>query len=341
MAMTNPFSAGGFDVLSMTMAINKVPDVDRFIGTTERMNLFRPMPVTTTTVAVEESNGVLNLLISQPRGGPAPKNETAKRKLRDFRVPHYPLEDVIRPEEIQGVRSFGSETGVTTEAEVMARKLAEMRRKHDLTAEWLRVQALKGIVLDGDGSTLYNFYTEFGIAQQQMDFDLDDANTDVNYQCRQVVRYIRTSLKGDMATGVHCFCSPDFYDDLIKHGSVKEAFKYFQTQQQLSGDFSGQFKFAGITFEPIESTTTSPDGTTRKFVDDNYAFAFPVGTQSTFMEVLAPADFMETVNTPGLPFYAKQEPMKFNRGTEVHTQMNRLPICVRPEVLVKIGKNID
>ena len=341
MPITNPFTAGGFDVISMTMAINRVPDVDRFIGTTERMGIFRSMPITTTNFIVEEQNGVLNLLVSQPRGGPAPKNTTAKRKIRNFNVPHFPLEDVIRPEEIQGIRAFGQEMGVTSEAEVMARKLAEMRRKHELTAEWLRIKALQGIILDGDATTLYNLYTEFGISQETQDFDLDDSSTDANEKCRKVIRHIRTNLKGDVATGVHCFCSPTFYDAFIKHASVKEAFKYFNTQQQLSGDFSGRFTFAGIVFEPIESSTTSPDGTARKFVDDDYAFAFPTGTQTTFQEVMAPADFMETVNTPGLPYYAKQETMKFNRGTELHTQMNRLPICTRPEVLVKIGMNID
>ena len=40
----------------------------------------------------------------------------------------------------------------------------------------------------------------------------------------------------------------------------------------------------------------------------------------------------------GLPLYAKQEPRQFGRGTDVHTQSNPLPICLRPEVLVKGAK---
>ena len=31
----------------------------------------------------------------------------------------------------------------------------------------------------------------------------------------------------------------------------------------------------------------------------------------------------------GLPLYAKQEPRKFGRGTDVHTESNPLPICLR------------
>lgn len=335
---TNPFTATGYDLISMTMAINKVPDAQRVIGITERLGIFRSNPISTTTFSVEELNGILNLLQSQPRGGPVPKNTTAKRKLRNFAVPHFPLEDVIRPEEVQNVRAFGSENMAETVASVMARKLAEMRRKHDITREWLRLNALKGIVLDADASEIYDFFTEFGLTQQSQSFELDQAGTDVNEECRTALRYIRTNLKGDTMSGAYCLCSPEFYDALIVHSSVKDAFKYFNTQQgqNLSADVSGRFTFAGITFEPIESSTTDPDGTERKFIAANEAMLFPLGTTSTFQEVIAPADFMETANTMGLPFYAKQEPMKFNRGTEVHTQMNVLPMCTRPEVLLRL-----
>ena len=44
--------------------------------------------------------------------------------------------------------------------------------------------------------------------------------------------------------------------------------------------------------------------------------------------------FSETVNTLGLPRYAKAafDP-EFNRWVKVHTQMNPLPLCLRPRVL--------
>ncbi len=56
---------------------------------------------------------------------------------------------------------------------------------------------------------------------------------------------------------------------------------------------------------------------------------------NTFETVFAPADFTETVNTIGKEVYAKQEPRKFNRGIDLHTQSNPLPICYRPGELVK------
>ncbi len=338
MPTTNPFTATGFDLQSMTLAINKIPDAQRVIGLTERLGIFSPRGIATTTFSVEELNGVLNLISSQPRGGPVPKNTTAKRKLRSFAVPHFPIEDIIRPEEVQNVRAFGSENMLENVASVMARKLAEMRRKLELTREYLRLNAMKGIVLDADESTIYNFFTEFGLSQVDQSFELDQSGTDVNERCREALRYMRTNLKGDTMTGAVALCSPEFYDALIIHSSVKDAFKYFQTQQNqtLSSDVSGAFVFAGIRFEPIESSTTDAAGTARKFIAANDAMLVPLGTRETFQEVIAPADFMETVNTIGIPFYAKQSPGKFDRFTDVHAQMNVLPMCTRPEVLLRL-----
>ena len=143
----------------------------------------------------------------------------------------------------------------------------------------------------------------------------------------------------DVYTGILGLCSRTFYDAFIGHPNVREAYKYFSTTQQLSADVSKNFTFAGVTFIPFNANTTSPDGTVRKFVTDHSVHFIPQGTQNTFVEVNAPADFMETVNTPGLPFYAKQEPMKYNRGIEVHTQMNYLPFCARPELLIRGKRN--
>ena len=61
-----------------------------------------------------------------------------------------------------------------------------------------------------------------------------------------------------------------------------------------------------------------------------------MGTVDTFGTYLAPADFNETVNTLGLSLYAKQAPRPFDRGTDLHTQSNPLPMCHRPGVLIKL-----
>ena len=74
------------------------------------MNLFPQKSVRTRNIAVEEMNGVLNLLPTQIPGGNATVGTRGKRKMRSFTIPHIPHDDVVLPEEVQGIRAFGSET---------------------------------------------------------------------------------------------------------------------------------------------------------------------------------------------------------------------------------------
>ena len=72
------------------------------------------------------------------------------------------------------------------------------------------------------------------------------------------------------------------------------------------------------------------------FTDARKAYFFPVGVPGLFRQYNAPADFVETANTIGLPRYAKQAAdQQFARWVMLHVQSNPLPICTRPRVLIK------
>src|SRR3972149_1603591 len=160
MPVINPFATDAFDMVALTAAINKVPNN---YGRLEQLNLMPPQGVRTRTIIIEEMAGVLNLLPTQPVGAPGTVGTTGKRKVRSFVIPHIPHDDVVLPEEVQGIRAFGSETEMEAIAGVMARHLETMRNKHAITLEHLRMGALKGQILDADGSTIYDLYTEFGL----------------------------------------------------------------------------------------------------------------------------------------------------------------------------------
>lgn len=331
--MINPFESDVFNMSSLTASINLLPNK---YGKLESMNLFPQKPVRTRHISVEEQNGVLNLLPTQLPGGSATFEGRTKRKLRSFTIPHIPHDDVILPEEIQGIRAFGSESELESMANVVADHLQSMRNKHAITLEYLRMGALKGVILDADGSALYNLYDEFEITPKTINFALGTASTDVKKKCLEVVRHIEDNLRGEFMTGVHCLVSPEFFDALTSHSKVKEAYDRWQEGAALRDDMRSGFTFGGITFEEYRGQATSPDGTVRKFIAEGEGHCFPIGTAESFVPYFAPADFNETVNTLGLPIYAKQCPRKFDRGTEIHTQSNPLPMCLRPGVLVKV-----
>ena len=333
--MNNPFSNPAFSMAALTAAINILPN--RY-GRLEELNLMPPKPVRQRQIVVEEMNGVLNLLPTLPPGSPGTVGVRGKRKLRSFVVPHIPHDDVVLPEEVQGIRAFGSETETETVAGVVARHLETMRNKHAITLEHLRFGALKGLILDADGSVIYDLYSEFGITAKSFDWDIaaHDSGFDVGKACRELLRYVEDNLQGERMTGIHVLVGKDFFEALTTHDDVIAAYERWQDGQALRTDMRAGFSFCGITFEEYRGQATDANGTARRFIAAGEAHAFPLGTIDTFGTYFAPADFNETVNTVGQPLYAKQEPRKFDRGTDLHTQSNPLPMCHRPGVLVKL-----
>lgn len=335
MPLLNPFNANdAFNMIGLTQAINILPNN---YGRLREMNLLPGKGVRTRVIMVEERNGVLNLLQTKPVGAPGTVDKRSSRTVRSFVIPHIPHDDFIEPSEYDGIRAFGTEGEVSSLAMIMNDHLQSMRNKHAITLEHLRIGALKGIILDADGSTLYNLYTDFGITAKVIDFVLDNEGTEVLTKCLSVIRHIEDNLKGEVMSGVHALCSEEFFDALVTHSSVKDAYKYHQeAAQRLGDDMRKSFRFGGITFEEYRGVATDADGEARRFIAANEAHAFPLGTMGTFETLFAPADFIETANTMGLPVYAKQANAKFDRGVDLHTQSNPLPICYRPGVLVKM-----
>ena len=335
--MQNPFQNPGFSMASLTAAINLIPN--RY-GRLEELNLFPAKPVRTRSVVIESRNGTLNLLPSLPVGSVATQNKHDKRQLHSFVIPHIPLEDVVLPEEVQGVRAFGSETEMDTVAQVLAQHLESMRNKHAITLEHLRMGALKGVILDADGSVLHDLFEVFKLNPSTVNFQLNADTTNVRNKCADVVRGITENLRGEFMTGVRVLCSPSFFAKLTGHAKVEKAYENYAQGAMLRDDVRNGFAFGGIVFEEYLGKASYLDGVgtvqTRDFIAEGEAHAFPLGTVDTFSTYFAPADFNETVNTLGQPLYAKQEPRKFDRGTDLHTQSNPLPMCHRPGVLVKL-----
>lgn len=114
------------------------------------------------------------------------------------------------PEEVQGIRAFGSESELKALADVITDHLQLMRNKHAITLEHLRMEALKGIILDADGSELLNLYNEFEITPKVVNFALGTATTDVKRKCLEVLRHVEGNLSGEYMTEIHALVSPEF-----------------------------------------------------------------------------------------------------------------------------------
>jgi len=327
------FNQDAFSLRSLTAAINKAPYKPGRLG---ELGLFAESGITTTVVQVEEKDGQLTLIQSTPRGGPGSSIGRDARRLRSFTVPHLQREAMVIADEVQNVRAFGTESEVETVQGIVNQRLATLRAMHEVTLEYLRMGALKGVILDGDGATtLYNLFTEFGVAQQTANFDFTDTDLAVRGTCKAALRLMETELGAATYTQARALCSATFFDALIDHPVVQETFKY-REGEMLRADIRRGFLFGGIVWEEYRGKVGLID-----FIADGEAYLFPEGATTEkgplFQTYFAPADFEETVNTMGLPIYAKQaRDPEFQRWVKLHTQSNPLPLCLRPAAVIKL-----
>lgn len=333
--MTNVFEQDAFSVATLTDAINRFPFLPGQVG---RLGIFAEKSVPTTKVAIEERNGVLYLVPNTLRGAPPTRNPGAPpRTLRSFDCTHLVIQDRVQADDaVQNVREFGTVGDLKTTATEVNERLATMSNSLDATLEHLRIGAIKGLILDADGTTtIYNLFDEFGVAApDEVDFDLDNANPaegSIRRTCARVVRTIAGALGGMPFEGVHAFCGDAFFDDLVNHPETRETFLNQAAAAELrSGYAFGRFSFGGITFENYRGRIGATD-----FVHTDAVHFLPVGVPGLFVNYFAPADYVEAANTPGLPKYAKVSPdPQFQKWVDLEAQSNPLPICTRPEVLV-------
>lgn len=338
MAAIDIFKSDAFSTVSITSALNNVPFQPSFL---RDLNLFAPRPVRTETVAVEERNGVLSLIQTSPRGADLDKRGNDKRKIRDFRTVRIAKGDVLRADEIQNIRAFGSETELMQVVDEVNRRMngpSGLMRDVELTWENMALGAIQGVVTDADASTIYNFHTEFGIAAAtEIDFDLDNAapaSGAVRKKCSQVVRQMQKAASGGWIPGrtsVMALCGDAFWDDLTAHTEVRQTYLNTQEASDLrKGLAFEQFNYGGITWVNYRGTD---DGSTVAINTDKAKF-FPVNGNGVFEVAYSPAETFDYVNTPGLPVYGLVLPdAKRNAFVELEVYSYPLFMCTRPAML--------
>lgn len=337
------FTGDPFNMLNLTEAVNKLPQLPSKIGD---MGLFTIKGITTTFAGLEERQGTVSLIQSAERGTRVAEMKHAKKQVRAFQVPHFPLYDSVKADEIVGVREFsagpdytsdGSSDVTDSDAASMLRTIASvlndrlqiMKDSLDITKEYHRINALQGILLDADGSTLLNLFSTFGISQQSFQFDFTATPaTPVKKTCAQICRKMLFILGGTPFTGVQIICGDNFWDLFINCPSVTNAYVNWASNTVLQTQQRNGFMFADCYWM---NYTAQING--NNLVPTDQAIILPLGVRNMFSEIYAPAPFVETVNTKGRPFYAKQRVLEYETGIELHQQSNFLMLPNRPGAL--------
>lgn len=331
MADINIFQDEAFSVPVLTAAINELPYAPGRIG---ELGLFSEEGVTSIVVQIEFDGTTLGLVAAKPRGGVAQAVVLGPRKLIPFNTVHLPQRSTMMADEIQGIRAFGQQSELEVAASRVAKYQAKHRTQLDMTHEYQRIGGIKGQILDADGETvLLDVYHAFGIEQSEFSFELDKPATLVRDKCDTVLDMIEDALGAVPARGARAFCGRDFWRDLINHKSVRETYLNTAQAAELRGKVSDTFELGGITFERYRGSINGVP-----YVPADEALAFPEGVPDFFITRYAPGDYMETVNTEGLPYYTRVEPLPMGKGLEIESQSNPLHLPTRPKAIVRLTR---
>jgi hypothetical protein len=323
------FNGDAFSVQSLTKSLNDLPHMPTRLG---ELGYFSEEGINTTMVSIEKQGTTLSLVPAGERGGVAKPGLKDKRTLIPFKCVHLPQTGGVNADEVQNIRAFGSESELESVQNLVNKELRRIRRNLDATLEYQRMGAIKGQILDADGSTvLLDLYTTFGVAQQTHSLILGTSTTKVRNKVVEAKRKVEAALGGLQYKSLRVLCSPAFFDALVAHATVEAAFDRWNSGDFLRQDQRGGFYFAGVFWEEYRGTVNGID-----FIASGDAYMIPEGVSDLFIMNFAPADYMETVNTMGLPFYAKQEPRDMNKGIDIDSQSNPLTICTRPAAIVKL-----
>lgn len=327
MADIGIFNDDVFSVSSLTAAIN---EQEYLPGRISSLGLFQEEGITTLTVQIEKDGDTLALVPAGERGTSGLVVGASKRQMIPFNTVHLPQRFTIKADEIQGIRAFGTATELQAVQGVVNTRLSKAKRQLDATHEFQRMGALNGLVLDADGSTvLLNIYQAFGVEQQVLSMGLNDSATKIRVKCGEALDMQDDELGSVTSSGARAFCGKNFWNKLITHKSVEETYLNTVQAAELRGDARDSFELGGITWERYRGRIA---GVT--FIHDDQARLIPEGVPELYISCFAPADYMETANTQGLPYYSKLEPLPFNKGMAGEAQSNPLHLCTRPRAQI-------
>jgi hypothetical protein len=333
-----------FTITGLTVALLRTPYIPGLIG---RLGLFTPRPIATTTTTIEIKGTRLALVPEVPRGAPPIPNVEDHRALVPFRIPHFPIRDTIMADAVQNVRSFGSEDTLEALSSVRNERLASMGLKLDVTQEFLRLGSVRGVIVTaadrttGAPLTSISLFDQFEVAPQANTnwpiIGAGGAGESAAWEgqltglINALGRAMAEEVPGGMMGGIFGVCGPVFFDAFAMHPERRAAYIGIDSRPVVDPLLGSRVQFRDVTIEEYRGRTNNV-----AFVAPNQCHFFPVGVPDLFIEVFAPADYNETVNTLGLARYAKMEEMQFDKGVELEAQMNVLPICTSPRALFTV-----
>lgn len=315
-------------------------------GLYNALNLFSPEYGTQKVVQLSRSHETVSILEDVQWDGRKPTLPGVENGWNVFRVPHFPVQDMITPQDLDGNIDIdalmrGEISVPLTLQKVMYTKLERIRRAAALTLEFARAQLIRdGSVYAPNGTVITNYYNEFGLTRDVFNLDLGNITSNPMGKMNDVYGSVQDSvMDGDVYTDIVALCSPKFFEALISNPFVVESYQYFQQPQGM--DILNQrlgtvapldrryrvFNYAGIEFIEVRGGIGG-----QPYVEDGEAYVFPRGTNS-FRTHYAPANKFKSVNQTAQELYLFSTTGEKDDKIELEGETNFMNSCVRPQII--------
>lgn len=355
----NRSSASGDQVVDRTTELALIPNN---IGVMPALNLFDDVYSSQKKIEIVRTSKLNHLAIDRNWDE---RNSTIAGRSRDallLKIPHFPLDDAITPNDIDGVvqvDSIAEAMELETVANVRADKMIDLRNAHGLTLEAARMQLIttgtvyapSGTLRTNYGPTV-NFYTEFNVTRTEIPFTFSgaaDPRADIETARRNSVVGIKNGQAGQLR-GFVALCSSTFFSALLTNAYVTDAVKYFQQAQSLSiltgrpdaaAGMDARYRSLtlwGVTFIDVGlgGYDAPGTGTFVPYIPEGDAYLMPVGVRDMFKTYYAPANKFSTINRTAQGSYWFEYANEKDDEIEIMTEQNFLNALLYPQAIVRL-----
>lgn len=330
-----------FETTDFTAAIN---EEENQYGFANSQNLFDTYNTSEKAIVFDKNTHNITLMPQVNRGSHT-ASTGKERAVETFSLPlaYFKHVDSLGAEDIYRWRQPGS-TDKETVTRASGEKVTDLRLLADQQKEYLKLQAMKGIFKTPEGTTVANMFSLFGITQQEVDFTLDVAATDINAKIMELKRKVKAGLKTGTMNGVDVYLDETSFDALVNHAELKSFYLLGDGASRVYRENTASyeqwgvmdmFSHKGVRFIQYNPTFTLPNGTTEDFLEGINGIALPSGASGLFRSYYGPSNKLSQVGEPGQEMFLRTYVDPRDEFVDFELEMAPLMFCTQPNALVK------
>ena len=332
----------------LTEWTDKVSNMPVLAGLVNSMNLFDERGSMASSITFTKDSKSYTLLPQTDRRARETSSGTFDPKeVFALNIPYTNFQDPLTTEDVAEYRKWDDPNMQATVARAVADKIEDAVIRADQTKEYLKLNALKGLIVDPtDGSTVKNMFTEFGVTQTTEDFLLGSA-TEVTTSIHAVKRAVANNNRSGLAAKMPIvLCGNSFFDKFVKHPDVDAAYAQYLNagaQRLRDGliDFTewgavGYFEHRGLMFVNYEPSFTLKDGSTVKPIGTNDGYVVNPNARDLYRGYNGPSNKFSKIGQPGAPLYVYQWMQDKDNGMDIEMEMAALFFMTNPLMSIKV-----